>query len=537
MDCTATHLPYSATGYFSKIVTDYLERSSSLRSFYEHDVTLDGVRSAIQARQQFPTDRELLVNELTKQYGAVPMHPKVKNNLELLRKENVFTICTAHQPNIFTGHLYFIYKILHAIKLADWLSGELKQFHFVPVFYMGSEDADLEELGNIWLNGEKLTWQTQQSGAVGRMGTAGLEKIIERIEGELSVLPFGKQLVDLLKRCYLENENIQQATFKLINELFAEYGLIVLIADNQQMKRKMLPVFRQDILEQKPSELVGESIDQLQQVGIKVQANPRDINLFYLQDNLRERLKQNGKGLHVHNTNLAFSTEEILRELEEHPEHFSPNVILRGLYQETILPDIAFIGGGGELAYWLELKSLFDHYQVPFPMLIVRNSFVFIEPKWQEKIHRLGLELCDIFKSEWELLDTFVKKQSGNQLSLSKEKDELKEFYKKQQELVENVDRGLKQHIAALEAKALKKLDALEKKMIRAEKRKFAEEQNMIHEMKQALFPNGDLQERVENFMPYYAKWGNEFIQIIYKHSLTLEQQFIILNCDGDIHG
>jgi uncharacterized protein YllA (UPF0747 family) len=132
--------------------------------------------------------------------------------------------------------------------MADWLSSQLKSFQFVPVFYMGSEDADLEELGNIWLNGEKLTWQTQQSGAVGRMGTAGLEKIIDRIEGELSVQPFGKELVELLKKCYTENANIQQATFHLINELFGEYGLIVLIADNEQMKRKMLPVFRQDIL-------------------------------------------------------------------------------------------------------------------------------------------------------------------------------------------------------------------------------------------------------------------------------------------------
>ena len=491
---------------------------------------------AINARQKFQTDRDLLVRELTKQYERVSKSDRVQQNLELLKNENTFTICTAHQPNIFTGHLYFIYKILHAIKMADWLSSQLKSFQFVPVFYMGSEDADLEELGNIWLNGEKLTWQTQQSGAVGRMGTAGLEKIIDRIEGELSVLPFGKELVELLKKCYAEHANIQQATFHLINELFGEYGLIVLIADNEQMKRKMLPVFRQDILEQKPSELVGESIGQLQQVGIKVQANPRDINLFYLQDNLRERLQQNGKGLHVHNTDLAFSTEEILKELEEHPEHFSPNVILRGLYQETILPDIAFIGGGGELAYWLELKSLFDHYEVPFPMLILRNSFLLIDQKWQEKIQKLGLEPKDLFKSEWELLDAFVKKQSGNQLSLAKEKEELKEFYKKQQELVENVDKGLKQHIAALEAKALKKLDALEKKMIRAEKRKFAEEQNQIRELKQALFPNGDLQERVENFMPYYAKCGSEFINAIYKHSLTLEQQFIILNCNSNLH-
>ena len=529
MHCTSTHHPYRTTGHFSKIVVDYLDQASALQSFYAHDPTLQGVRSAIEARKSFATDRKILHAELKKQYGDLQVTDKVGENLDLLLSENAFTICTAHQPNIFTGHLYFIYKILHTIKMADWLSVQLKEFKFIPVFYMGSEDADLEELGNIWLNGEKLTWQTEQSGAVGRMGTTGLEKIIERIEGELSVEPHGNELIALLKRCYLETNNIQDATFRLINELFGEYGLIVLIADNHHLKRKMLPVFKQDILEQKPSELVEASIDQLQQAGIKVQANPRSINLFYLQDNLRERLKQNGNGLHVHNTNIAFSTEEILKELDEHPEHFSPNVILRGLYQETILPDIAFIGGGGELAYWLELKSLFDHYHVPFPLLILRNSFLIVEDKWKEKMDRLGIGNEDLFKTEWELLDSFVKNQSGNQLSLTKEKEELREFYRKQQEVAGHVDKGLKQHIAALEAKALKKLDALEKKMVRAEKRKYAEEQHTVHEMKNALFPNGDLQERVENFMPYFARWGKAFINCIYDHSLTLEQEFVVL--------
>jgi len=534
MDCTVTRIPYKATGHFSKIVIDYIERSESLQAFYTHEVSIEGVRSSIAARKSFSTDRSLLHSELKKQYNNASVSTKLKDNLEALLNENTFTICTAHQPNIFTGHLYFIYKILHAIKLADSLSKELKEYKFVPVFYMGSEDADLEELGNIWLNGEKLTWQTDQSGAVGRMGTAGLEKIIERIEGELSVNQYGDDLIRILKRSYLETNNIQDATFKLINELFGEYGLIVLIADNQQLKRKMLPVFKQDILEQKPSELVEASIDQLQQAGMKVQANPRAINLFYLQDNLRERLKQNGNGLHVHNTNLAFSTEEILKELDDHPEHFSPNVILRGLYQETILPDIAFIGGGGELAYWLELKSLFEHYNVPFPMLVLRNSFLLVEQKWKEKMDRLGIDATDLFKSEWELLDQFVKKQSGNQLSLAKEKEEMKEFYKKQQEVATQVDKSLKQHIAALEAKALKKLDALEKKMVRAEKRKYAEEQNLVHELKQTLFPNGDLQERVENFLPYYSRSGRAFLKLIYDCSLTLEQEFVVIEYSAE---
>ena len=201
MDCTVTRIPYKATGHFSKIAIDYIERSQLLQAFYAHDVSIEGVRTSIAARKSFSTDRRLLHSELKKQYSDLSVSNKLRDNIELLLNENTFTICTAHQPNIFTGHLYFIYKILHAIKLADSLSTELKEYKFVPVFYMGSEDADLEELGNIWLNGEKLTWQTDQSGAVGRMGTAGLEKIIERIEGELSVNQYGEDLIKILKRC------------------------------------------------------------------------------------------------------------------------------------------------------------------------------------------------------------------------------------------------------------------------------------------------------------------------------------------------
>jgi uncharacterized protein YllA (UPF0747 family) len=231
----------------------------------------------------------------------------------------------------------------------------------------------------------------------------------------------------------------------------------------------------------------------------------------------------------VHNTNLEFSTEAILKELEEHPEHFSPNVILRGLYQETILPDIAFLGGGGELAYWLELKSLFNHYGVPYPVIILRNSFLLIEKKWKERMTKLGIEEKDLFLSEKELLDGLIKKQSGHQLSLEKEREQLKRFYENLQQLVGPVDKTLQQHTAALAAKALNKLEALEKKLLREERRRFSEEQKQVHELKEALFPNGELQERVENFMPYYARWGKAFFQMIYEHSPALEQEFTIL--------
>ena len=162
-------------------------------------------------------------------------------NIDLLSRDNTFTVCTAHQPAIFTGVLYFIYKILHTIRLAAWLKAEYPECNFVPVFWMGSEDADLDELGHIWLGGDTLTWDTRQTGAVGRMKTKGLDKLLYSIQGTLSVQPFGPQLIAMLKECYLESPDIQTATFRLLHRLFGESGLIVLIADTAQLKKLMLP--------------------------------------------------------------------------------------------------------------------------------------------------------------------------------------------------------------------------------------------------------------------------------------------------------
>ena len=537
MECTSTRLPYHQTGFFTRIVLDYLDQSSPLRAFYEHEVTVKGIEAAIERRKAFPTDRILLHSELMKQYEILQTSDVVKINIQRLTDSNTFTICTAHQPNIFTGNLYFIYKIMHAIRLANDLAKRMPQYHFVPVFYMGSEDADLDELGHIHLNGEKLVWDTRQTGAVGRMNTKGLEKIIQQIEGQLGIYPFGKELITLLKECYLDSTDIQTATFKLVNALFADYGLVVLIPDNGNLKRVMHKVFEEDLMGQIPSSVVQRSVDAMDKAGFKVQAQPRDINLFYLKDNLRERIIQNGTGYRVNGPKdakgvgqLNFSPVELQQALKNEPEVFSPNVILRGLFQETILPDVAFIGGGGELAYWLELKGLFDHYNVPFPVLVLRNSFLIVEKKWKEKMDAMQLSTADIFLPEQELMNVIVKNETDKQIDLRQQIEVAKQLYANLKAVASKVDVTLVQHVAALETKTLNKLTELEKKLLRAERRKFTDQQRALQTIKTALFPKNSLQERVENFLPYYARWGKEFIKKIYAHSNPLQEGFVVIN-------
>jgi len=529
MDCTAQRLSYRQTGAFSKIVLDYLDDAEPLRFFYSYRPTWDGIENAISARKQFSTNRKVLVEHLQQQYASVQMNDAVQKNINLLQSENVFTITTAHQPNLFTGPLYFLYKILHAVKLAADCKAQFPQNDFVPVFYVGSEDADVDELAHFWVNGEKRIWKTEQSGAFGRfVADKELVKLIDTLAGELGVQPFGNEVVNKLKSYYKVGTTIQQATFELVNDLFAEYGLIVLIADAADLKQQMIAVFEDELYNHNSSKLVEQTAKQLEQ-HYKVQAGGREINLFYLDEDVRERIEAKGNGFAVANTTIEFTKEAMLQELKEHPERFSPNVILRGLFQETILPNIAFIGGGGEIAYWLELKAVFDFYKVPFPMLVLRNSFLLIEEKWKEKMNQLQLSVEDSFKSAEVLLNELVLKTSSHALKLSDSLSEAEALYEHLKKVSAAVDPTLVNHVQALKTKTIYRLQELEKKIFRAEKRKFDEQRRQIEQVKAALFPNHGLQERIDNFSAYYSKWGSGFIAELYKHSLGLEQEFVVM--------
>jgi bacillithiol synthase len=521
-------IPYGQTNSFTKIVIDYLNGAKELKLFYANSPSYEGILQAIKEKKKHFIDRTVLVQELEKQYVAVTAHSAVTSNLQLLKKENTFTVCTAHQPNLFTGPLYFMYKILHAIKLASSLKQKFPENDFVPVYYMGCEDADFAELNHTYVSGKKIEWEKIQSGAVGRMIVdKSLIQLIDELKNQLYAEPNVDEIIDLLKRCYTNGKDIQTATFEVVNELYGQYGLVVLIPDNPVLKRLMLSVFEQDIFQQTSSNIVEKTSASLEQ-HYKVQANPREINLFYLKGNIRERIIRTDKGFSINNTDIEFTGDELKTELQQYPDRFSPNVILRGLFQETILPNIAFIGGGGELAYWLQLKDLFSHYKVPFPVLVLRNSFLIIEKKWQEEMKKIGADEKDIFLPEQELLDLLIEKQ-GRKPQLNGELNRVEEVYAHLDNLASAIDATLSQHIAALKAKTIKQLQGLEKKMMRAERKKQEVTRNKVSKIKSALFPLYGLQERVENFSSFGAKWGRSFIDEVLFNSLSLEQEFCVL--------
>ena len=529
MNFSATYHSYKSTNAFSKLAIDYIDDEPSLQKFYNHKPDINGIKSAIDLRRKISTNRQLLVNELEKQYQTINTSNKVKENISALLDGNTFTICTAHQPSIFTGHLYFIYKIIHAIKLADELNETITGTHFVPVYYMGSEDADLEELGHVNVNGVQHKWQTSQKGAVGRMKVdKSFLILMDDIEKQLMAEPFGVEIISSIKSIYTEGKTIEQATFEFVNSLFESFGLIILMPDNSSFKNEFTEIVKDELLNQHSHKIVAETISSLPS-SYKIQTSGREINLFYLKDDLRERIEFINDEFIIVNTAIKFTKNEILEEVNNYPERFSANVILRPLFQEMLLPNIAFIGGGGELAYWMELKTLFDFYKIPYPVLILRNSFSVIEKRIADKIKKLNLSASDFFLPSNKIHEKLAIANAKTKIGLEEERIALEQLYVTISKAAANVDGTLQNHSQALYAKSLKGILALEKKMLKAEKKKSLVALSQIEKIKNSLYPSAVLQERTDNLLLYSAKYGASFISGVYKHSKSLQQEFCVI--------
>ncbi|HVF82376.1 MAG TPA: bacillithiol biosynthesis BshC, partial [Flavisolibacter sp.] len=311
---SAQSIPYNQTYSFSKIITAYLDGEVNLRNFFSQSPNLEGIKAKIEERKTVATDRSVLVDVLKQQYTGIQTTDAVLQNMDSLLSQDTFTICTAHQPNLFTGPLYFVYKILHVIKMAARLKQELPGYNFVPVYYMGSEDADFAELNHTYVDGKKIEWKKEQRGAVGRMVVdKTLVHLIDELEGQLIGEEHGKEVLDLLRKSYCNGKTIQTATFELLNEIYGEYGLVVLIPDHRAFKQQMKKIFEDDLFHNKPSGIVQQTSESLSQ-DYNVQAHPREINLFYLRDDIRERIEKKSDRFNVLNTGLSFTEAELKKE-------------------------------------------------------------------------------------------------------------------------------------------------------------------------------------------------------------------------------
>ena len=525
---------YSDTGFFSKTILQYLDNDPELQPFYNNRPDPDGFAQQIKNKAPLP-HRLALVHILQEQYRTMadagfPVADTVLDNLELLRNDNTYTITTGHQLNIFTGPLYFIYKIATAIKLARQLKAAHPDKDFVPVYWMASEDHDFAEINHTNTGGKKIAWQMEAAGATGRLSTKTIREALNQYKGILGLNGYAPELAQMVETAYTKFDKLADATRFLVNELFSRYGLIIIDADDAGLKQQFADVMEHDIIGQHSFANISKSNAALQKLGAHIQVNPREINFFYLADGLRERIVFENDMYEVLGTDMRFSEAELRTEIQEHPERFSPNVVMRPLYQETILPNLAYIGGGGELAYWFQLKANFDYYAVDFPILILRNSALIVDKKSAERWRKTGFNTPDLFKPADALKTEWVKQHTQTDLNIGKEWFELENVLDGLKQRVEKIDPTLGPSTEAIQSRLKHAMGNLERKMLRAEKRKHEVSLSHICHVKDILFPNGGLQERSENIALFYVAYGPKLIDDLINNFEPLCFKFTVLS-------
>lgn len=524
------YLPYYKTGYFSSLICDYLDEKPELKNLYNRFPKLENFLDQIEEKKASykKESRITLFSVLSKQYGNLETSELTLENIASLKSENTFTITTGHQLNLFTGPLYFLYKIVSAINLSNELKIKYPDYNFVPVYWMATEDHDFEEINYFNFKGQKVQWNRTSGGAVGELSTEGLKDVFNVFSEQLGKTQNAETLRTLFSKAYLDHDNLTDATLFLANALFKDYGLVVVDANVTELKREFIPIIKNELLEQTSYKSVSETNKTLS-AAYNIQVNPREINLFYLNKGIRERIVVENNAYKVINTDIVWTKDEILKEVHDAPERFSPNVLMRPLYQEVILPNLCYIGGGGEIAYWFQLKKYFNKVDVPFPVLLLRNSVLIQSKSQYKKLQRLNISKEDIFLKRNAIINKKVREISNIDIDLSSQKEYLKQQFSDLYKLAEQTDKSFIGAVKAQEAKQMKGLDNLEKRLLKAQKKKLSNHVSRITEIQNELFPNSSLQERNTNFSKFYLEYGEDLIPKLIKNLEPLKGEFSIL--------
>ena len=471
----------------------------------------NAVKKAEEKQNSFSsTQREILYQVLTEQMQDLELSPKQKENLALLQQEHVFTITTGHQLNLFSGASFFIYKILQTIKTTHFLNQNSEYFKFVPIFWLATEDHDFDEINNFNTQNHQYQISGKSGGPVGRIKIEE-NHFIQDFEKEFKDDVFGTELILWLKEAYQIGNSLTQATKLFVNRLFNEYGLLIIDGDNPILKEQMRDIFTDELLHQSLKKSTEKEIQNLTKKYGKVQVNPREINLFYISEN-RNRIEKKGNQYHIVDTDLVFEANELLEKME----NISPNALMRPIYQEKILPNIAYIGGNAEIMYWLELKDYFEKIRLPLPLLIPRSSMLFLSKKTSTKIDKLGLKIEDFFQDFPKVMKEKLLHESELLEIIEQKEKEIKNAFLLLEEKSSLTDKTFHNLVKAEETRQLKSYTRMKKRLLRAEKIKQHEKYTRMSQLYIDIHPKGIWQERVYNYSVFYAQNGRKWIEECY---------------------
>jgi len=504
------HLLLNETGLFSSLVLDYISHREDMQPFTAYTPDLEGVHARIAQLQSESTDNSTLVTVLREQIGS-DLTPQQGSYLEELASGKGLTVCTGHQLNLFTGPLYMMHKVASVFSLCKRLRAE-HGIAAVPVFWMASEDHDIDEIDHTTVFGKDIKTETDYQGAAGAWPLENIEPAIVELGNILGDSDKAQELMTIMRKAYRPEQNMAQAMRSIMQSLFGEQGLIIIDAADARLKHLFKSTMQAEVKEGQVREAALKSIAMLEHRGEQAQAHPRDINLFYMRPGIRARLSHDGGRVFAVDTELSWSLDEVLAELYEHPERFSPNVLMRPIYQESILPNIAYIGGPGELSYWLELKPVFEAFDMHMPVLLMRDIVLWMDERSEEQIKEMGFSLSDMFRDEAILHKEFALAHAVEEPDLGEDKEILIARFEKLIERSRIIDPSIAGFAKGEQQRLINSVDNIQKKLVRAEKKKHSDSLTRITILRDKILPGGGLMERKENFSSLYVRHGRSFI-------------------------
>lgn len=373
---------------------------------------------------KFPSEnRSVLVSVIEKQCDGL-LSPSQVVALNKLAANQTFTVTTGQQIHFDLGPSYVFFKISSAIALANELQLRFPKNQFIPIFWMATEDHDFQEISTSTLFNKSWVWEEKSvntHGPVGRKSTAALHDWILWIKDLFQNNDKSTEEISVLQQIFSKpNQTLASAIQEWVLWIFRDTNLLVINPDNAELKRLAIPVFQKEItVNQGICHSVEFQNGQIQKLGFTPEAHIRACNLFYMTDNLRERIECDGDKASAVVSGKSWTLSQLSDEIYNFPERFSPNVLLRPLYQQTILPNIAYIAGPSEYRYWMQIPQALHHQDLVVPALVMRKSGVFLSKSSKKKLDKWGLTLWELFSNSSEELRSGILKKVGNNNSIN----------------------------------------------------------------------------------------------------------------------
>lgn len=521
----------ASDGAFTRLFVDYIGDYQKVRQFYGGNPQDENDwRHLLKQVSDRVIDRSRLTQILSRQNRDLHCGVKSLANIDLLRDDNCVVVVTGQQVGLFTGPMYTIYKAITAIKLSEKLANEYPDYSFVPIFWLAGEDHDFEEVSSVsFFNaaGElvKADYKPEHKqeglnqGAVGEIVfDESIEQLFKFVEDSLLPTEFKPKVLDLFKTAYQKGMTFNKAFVHLMNVLLEDSGLIFLDSNDAEIKRLLLPVFQRELAETPRScQLVIDQSAILER-QYHAQVKPRSINLFLFHEKGRYPIEPHPDGYFLKGTRQHFSKSELTKMLNQSPELFSPNVVLRPICQDTLLPTVAYVAGPAELAYFGQYGTLYKEFGIPQPIIYPRASATIVEERVEKVLDRFSLDAITLFGNL-----EFVKQQIAEQISdfkadgfFSSAAHAIDESLNELKTALQSIDPTLLPAFENTLGKIHTHLDVLKEKTIAAQKRQHEVSLRQIDKAASSLFPDSDFQERQLNVLYFLNKYGPEFVRWIF---------------------